>query len=126
MKCSLFVLIAIIGFLFQPVIAQSSDSRIAELERLVTDLQRRVSILEAQLQEPDVNFSSISSGDSTNIQNWRQLRMGMSEQAVESFLGSPSKVDVNEYFFTWYYNYPFGGSVTFDSQSRGVEGWNEP
>jgi hypothetical protein len=50
----------------------------------------------------------------------------MAESDVEQLLGSPSKVDVNEYFITWYYGYPSGGRVQFDAEQRIVEGWTEP
>lgn len=103
-----------------------SDSRLSELERVVQQLQRRLDIIEAQIHITEPKPVVIKPGNSKDIQNWRQLRQGMTEQEVERLLGSDSKVDVNKYFFTWYYSYPSGGRVQFDPKSRSVEAWNEP
>lgn len=115
-------------FIFQAALAQTSiEARIAELELLVSELQQRISMLETQLQNPALNsVPTIATGDARNIQNWRQLRLGMSEQGVEGLLGSPERVVANQFFFVWYYEYPFGGKVEFDSPKRTVRSWNEP
>lgn len=107
--------------------AQSdSNSRLSELERIVQKLQRRVTALEAQIRSTNPASVVIKPGNSKDIANWRQLRKGMTEQDVERLLGSAGKVNVNEYFFTWYYDYPSGGSVQFNAKSRKLEAWSEP
>jgi hypothetical protein len=50
----------------------------------------------------------------------------MSEAEVENLLGTPGKINANEYFFMWYYDYPGGGSVKFDSKTRALKEWGEP
>lgn len=107
--------------------AQSDpNSRLSELERVVQKRQRRVTALEAQIQSSNPASVVIKPGNSKDTANWRQLRKGMTEQDVERLLGSAGKVNVNEYFFTWYYDYPNGGSVQFNAKSGKLEGWNEP
>lgn len=108
-------LLKITGFtiiLFVPSFALSepaSEARIADLERTDRNLQQRVAALEARLSPADegARTTSIKPGNSNDIQNWRQLRMGMSEHDVERLLGSPEKIIVyGEYSFNWFYNYP--------------------
>ena len=114
-------------FVCQVAVAQSPEARIAELERIVDELLERVSTLESQVQgSQSAPNLTVSTGDATDIQNWRLLRMGMSEEEVKTLLGSPDKVEANQFFFTWYYDYPLGGKVQFDSESQRIEGWNEP
>ena len=102
--------------------AQSSDDvRVQRLEEAVRALERRVATLENQLRERKAP-ATVASGKV----NWRKLQNGMSEGDVELLLGSPSKVDVNPSFITWYYGYPLGGRVQFNADSRAVQGWSEP
>lgn len=102
------------------VFAQSSvDSRVQRLEETIQILERRVASLETQLRE-----QSSASSVAIDKVNWRKLKHGMSERDVESLLGSPSKVDANQVFFTWYYG--DRGYVRFDTTSRKVDGWREP
>lgn len=56
--------------------------------------------------------------------NWRQLKKGMSEDAVRALLGEPRKVDVLSVSTYWHYNYPYGGDVVFSSGA--VVSWTEP
>ena len=110
-------------------VAQSpSGDRVAELERTVRQLESRISALEVRLNKPEPNRSASVTGDAKDIRTWRQLRQKMVEADVERLLGVAGKVDVNEYFFTWYYSYPSGGYgyVRFNAKSRLVEEWSEP
>lgn len=104
------------------VFAQESvESRVRGLEETVQLLERRVASLEAELRE-----RSAPARVTPGKENWRKLRNGMSEGEVELLLGSPSKVNANQNFFTWYYGYPSGGDDRFDTRSRKVNGWSEP
>jgi len=128
MKTNLLKIAAGIIFLIAPSSAQSgpaSEARIAELERTVRNLQQRVAALEARPAQADevARTISIKPGNSGDIKNWRQLRMGMKEQDVERLLGSPDKVIATEVFFIWYYS---GGNVNFKTESGKVDGWREP
>ena len=105
----------------------TSDERIADLERVVEKMEQRLDALEGQDHaSPSITKPGGPAGNSNDVRNWRQLQIGMSEQGVEAVLGVPGKVTVNEYFIRWYYNYPGGGSVTFDPRSRSVNAWSEP
>lgn len=124
----IFIGITVLLSVSSSVAAQSSsESRIVALEHTILELQQRVSVLEAQIQQPaSVSQKVNHTGNSTDVKNWRQLRSGMSEQAVEDLLGTPGKVNVYESFIKWYYNYPRGGNITFDPHSRTVTAWSEP
>ena len=103
-----------------------TNARLRELERFVKQLEQRVVALEAQIQHAEQKSLIIKPGNSSNVLNWRQLRMGMTEKEVERLLGSAGKVDASKYFITWYYNYPSGGYVRFEPKHRIVEEWSEP
>ncbi|NHQ59837.1 outer membrane protein assembly factor BamE [Chlorobium sp. BLA1] len=105
--------------------APASEARIAELERTILNLQQRIAALEAQPVQDDegARTTSVKPGNSGDIKNWRQLRLGMKEQDVERLLGSPRKVIATEVFFVWYYS---GGNVNFNAESGKVDGWSEP
>ena len=112
MKNYLLTITVCIIILIAPCLALSepaSETRIADLERTVLNLLQRVAALEARLPIADerARTTSIKPGNSLDIQNWRQLRTGMSEHDVERLLGSPKKIIVyGEYSFKWFYNYP--------------------
>lgn len=131
------VLFALIPAMSGPLFAKSSDAdRFAELERVVQELERRVSALEAQLAGPDAARNVGAAGIAGDIQKWRQLRIGMKEADVERLLGPARKVEANKLHITWYYSlgnadsgiglYPLGGRVQFDAKSRVVDEWTEP
>lgn len=102
--------------------AQSSDdTRVQKLEEAVRVLERRVESLENQLRERNAPAPV-----APEKANWRKIERGMSQDEVQQLLGSPSKVEANSIYITWYYSYPPGGRVQFDARSRDVEGWNEP
>ncbi len=129
MKNNLLKIAVCIIILTAPSLAFSdpaSEARVAEFERTVRNLQQRVAELEARLVQADevARTTSINPGNSGDIQNWRQLRKGMSEHDVERLLGSPEKI-IALSDIQWYYNYP-RGLVYFSAESRKVDGWMEP
>ena len=102
--------------------AQSSDdARVQKLEEAIRVLERRVASLENQLRERNAS-APVASGQ----RNWRKLKKGMSEGDVEQLLGSPSKIDMLGPISIWYYDYPLGGDVKFDSDKHTVTAWSEP
>lgn len=104
------------------------ERRVAELERTVERLQQRIAALEARTSRvANPSPSRVATGNWRERGNWRQLRQGMTEDQVERLLGEADRVNVNEYFFTWYYGgYADGGQVQFDADTRRVESWREP
>jgi hypothetical protein len=60
-----------------------------------------------------------------NVARWRSLRQGMSQEEVKQRLGAPGKIDNMGFSVMWWYGYPMGGSVTFDSNGA-VTSWSEP
>lgn len=110
--------------------AASSDSllrRIEFLERTTIDLERRVRELETLLKgEPVRARPTPASANWRDLQNWRRLRLGMTTDEVRALLGEPERVDANQAFTLWYYDYNRGTRVSFNSDSGTVDGWSEP
>ena len=98
------------------------------LERTTADLERRVRELEAIIKgEPSRERSIVpASANAREIQNWRRLRRGMTMDEVRTLLGEPEKVDAGPYMTYWYWDYPGGAEVSFNSRSGKLEGWSEP
>jgi outer membrane protein assembly factor BamE (lipoprotein component of BamABCDE complex) len=131
MKINLLKIAVCIIVLIAPSLALSGpafEARLAELERTVQNLQLRIAALEARPAQADAvtRKTSINPGNSRDINNWRQLRMGMSENDVECLLGSPGKVTAEMMFTNWYYNNSSGGEVNFFGEPGKVNGWREP
>lgn len=103
------------------------ESRIAELEQIVSLLQQRIDELEAIVEgrKEKVQVSGAVKGNWRELRNWRQLRRGMTMQQVEDLLGEPETVQVSGSLTFWYWSYPGGPRVTFDRSNR-VYGWSEP
>jgi hypothetical protein len=97
-----------------------SDARIAKLEETVRNLEARLASVEAQLHGTSAPVKAPKGKE-----GWRKLRLGMSEGDVEQLLGSPKKVDANQVYFTWWYDYPTV-NVQFRTDSREVYAWHEP
>ena len=76
---------------------------------------------------------------SSDKQNWRSLKRGISTSEVRRILGEPSNITTDSTITVWYYGkYPYGGEVTFyvnikyDDlllkylKTESVSGWREP
>lgn len=113
--------LSILLFSGQTFPQSSAESRVDKLEETVRILERRVATLEEQLSQRKTALPTPK-----EKVNWRRLQRGLSEADVERLLGSPTRVEANPGFTVWYYDDPDGGEVHFDSQSRKVEGWQEP
>lgn len=101
--------------------------RIEKLEQTVAQLKQRIIQLEREISLSKTNNEPlISNGNWRNQENWRQLKIGMTQKEVKRLLGVPDKVDVGSLFIYWYYGYPSGGSVHFDTDTRRLNGWSEP
>lgn len=72
-----------------------------------------------ELQNEQINNQS-GAGSGTR-ENWRRLKVGMSQAEVSSTLGEPQRVSVQILTF-WYYG---TGNVYFDRQGS-LMGWAEP
>lgn len=107
----------------------SADSllrRIEVLERTTIDLQLRVRDLETLVKsEPARAQRAPASSNSRDLQNWRQLRRGMTMDEVRALLGEPDRVDALG-GITTIWNWKSGGaSVRFDGSDK-LDGWSEP
>ena len=60
-------------------------------------------------------------------QRWRNLKRGMTAEAVEALLGLPQRVIEVDSKIVWYYRYPNvgAGSIVFTEEKR-VSGWQKP
>jgi len=120
---ALFAVLVIAGLGGGGALAQAADdARVAKLEETVRQLEQRVAALEGRVQG-----TSASASVPADKVNWRKLKNGMSEAAVEQILGSPTKVESSQFLTVWYYGELLsGGKVTFDTKSQTVSGWREP
>lgn len=105
------LLIAIIG-----VFINKPDS---DLEQRVSDLENRVTLIEEALLGTD----TIATTDKgwQDVENWRKLRVRMSEKQVQELLGPPVRIDGGG-MATW--DYSRGGRVRF--MDGRVHSWTEP
>lgn len=106
------------------VAAQSLDDRVRDLERRVERLEK----IEKQPTAAGAGGPSPTAGrseGSRRLENWRSLRLGMTETDVRNILGEPNRVEVIG-FITWHYDDQGRGVVRFDPRSGKVEGWSEP
>ena len=95
--------------------------RIDLVERRSADLERRVRELEAMIKaEPSQERRPAASGNWRDVQNWRQLRMGMSYAEVRALLGEPKRVDAGLVTY-WHWD---NADVQFREDR--LIGWSEP
>jgi outer membrane protein assembly factor BamE (lipoprotein component of BamABCDE complex) len=105
----------------QSISADSLRRQVDLLERRTTDLERRVRELEALIKvEPSRDRRVSTSPNWRDLQNWRRLRLGMTEDEVRALLGDPERVDAGPVTY-WHWT---DANVYF---MRGkLEGWSEP
>ena len=109
----------LVAVLLVAMIAVLVNKPAPDLEQRVSELENRVTLIEETLSGTD----TIDTPDRRwqEIENWRQLREGMSEDQVQELLGQPIRIDGGG-LTIWYYSR--GGSVHFN---RGrVNRWFEP
>ncbi len=104
--------------------AQAQDDRIRDLERRVEQLEKRLSTTTTRSNEEKGGTGG--AGGWRSKANWRLLARGMPDSEVQSIIGEPQKVDVNQFFITWYWNYPTGPSARFTTNDRRLDAWSEP
>src|SRR5688500_8257289 len=74
----------------QSTAADSLRRQVDRLELRTTDLEERVRELEALIRvEPTRDRRASSSANWEDLQNWRRLRLGMTENEVRVLLGEP-------------------------------------
>lgn len=100
--------------------AQSIDERVRDLERRVEQLER---VGKQPAGAAEASRPTARSDRSRQLENWRALRLDMTEADVRTILGEPHKVEVIG-FITWYYQ--GNGDVRFDRRNGKVVGWSEP
>jgi hypothetical protein len=107
------------------IMPSTTNTTQSTLERRVAELERRVSALEQQGRSGSEATSPASAGNGyRNIENWRQLKTGMTERQVEALLGRPERIDGGNVSF-WHYSQSGGnGRVTFMDGS--LYSWSEP
>jgi hypothetical protein len=114
MKSMALSFLFIVIVCFYPTVARSQS-----------DIRARVEALERRIERLERAQSSPTAKLSPKRQDWRSLSMGMTTGQVRAVLGEPGKVDTNQYYTTWYWNYPSGGSVQF-TPGGVVEAIREP
>jgi len=98
----------LIAVLIVAMIAFDVNKPDPELEKRVSDLENRVALIEEALSRTDTNDTSDFGRQ--DLENWRQLREGMSQDKVEELLGRPQRIDGGT-MAIWHYRK--GGRVYF-------------
>ncbi len=114
--------IPIITFLVYYSYAQQPGN--AYLERRITDLEKRVAILESKLKSSSSEKIQYSEKWKDRML-WRKLSTGMKMDQVEALLGVPEKIDGGD-FTHWYFypESPLHSHVTF--YMGRLNSWKEP
>jgi hypothetical protein len=102
--------------------------RLEALERMMSALDARVRQLEGQVQTSQVSGGApiqVAPGAWRDRQNWRRLKAGMTMDEVRALLGEPEKVEAGA-LVHWYWQYPGGPEVYFNSITQRLMGWTEP
>jgi len=103
--------------------AENGTTTDNSLERRIVDLEKRVSELEAISNGTPSKASRIpTSGNWKVLQNWRQLRTGMSYDEVRTLLGEPENIDGGK-IAHWYWGSK-KAHVVFMSDK--LYSWSEP
>lgn len=114
---------------YYPALAQpSSLPNNPEIEERINALEKRVKELETKGKSQDKSTSSAeqysSTGNVSDLKNWRRIKRGMGETEVKQLLGEPNKIDAGVAFTYWkYHGYSY---VMFDIKTMKVDGWKEP
>lgn len=105
----------------QSISADSLRRQVDLLDRRTSDLELRVRELEALIKvEPSRDRRVSTSPNWRDLQNWRRLRLGMTDDEVRALLGEPESVDAGPVTY-WHWT---GANVYFmDGKLRG---WSEP
>lgn len=115
-------------------LASSCAPTVQDDSETIRALVQRINELESQLSDFNRNDLSnttnllASKGDATKIENWRKLKIGMTEQQVLNLLGEPENIFKVSTSYIWYY--PNFSNVSFwngfDTTVGKVDGWKEP
>ncbi|MCU0235563.1 MAG: outer membrane protein assembly factor BamE [Acidobacteria bacterium] len=131
-KKSLFcwrAILVVLSLLFSaPLLSQTIDQRLKELEKKTAQLELRIQQLEGiivELQKTQVKPVSSLPDRWKEKASWRLLKKGMSKTEVERVLGTPPKVVPNTHYGDiWYYPDSRGGNASFDIEGR-LTSWDE-
>ena len=116
------VIVLLCLFLFNAQSSSSTDlhNKISELSGRLSQLEKRVDKLESQIRSGGTQSTK---GDSSEKNNWRKLRKGMTKNEVTAILGEPRNITVYRYSEVW--RYQGMSKVEFDNNGR-VTSWSEP
>ena len=108
---------------------EDEKTEIREIQRRLGELEKSVRALQAQ-QAPaaeDAPLSAPPAATPPALEQWRQLKEGMSKDEVRNLLGPPGDIDKEEYNEHWFYPDRGDGSGTVDfGQYDDVLSWKEP
>jgi uncharacterized coiled-coil protein SlyX len=102
------------------------EKRISSIEKRITILENQLSELRSELAKLKSQLKEQPSKTTTEKQNWRRLKLGMSMSEVKSLLGELDNVSGGP-LTTWEYKGPglSRGFVIFDSNGKLLQ-WREP
>lgn len=115
MKRTLAALLLVFSSDFAHAQVQKSDAdRMLELERRVMTLERRLGAAPTA-REPTAALHK-------DRANWRQLRLGMTQESVRQLLGDPERVTGGSVTM-WQWS---AGYTMFAGNTQLLTGWSEP
>ncbi|MBN1524317.1 MAG: hypothetical protein JW904_07545 [Spirochaetales bacterium] len=116
-------LLIFIVFLFLTIQLFAQDSSTAELQQRITDLEKRVQILEDTVQH--LQSGSVDTPVPAGLEAWRKLKRGMTEDEVRRLLGEPDRIIASGAMTIWYFGEPAWASMVNFVDNK-VNGWTEP
>jgi hypothetical protein len=117
------LLTVFVSIAMQVPAAENGTTADKSLERRVVDLEKRVSELETIRNGTPSKASGIpNSGNWKDLQNWRQLRTGMSYDEVRALLGEPENIEGGQ-IAQWYWG---GRKSRVVFMSDKLYQWSEP
>ena len=103
------------------------EHRVQTLEKEVESLKVKVLQLSKLQESPDK--AGVSRSKLLDNRDWKELKVGMTEESVRSLLGQPSRSQTLSSLTYWYYE---GGTsyikphVVFENDNHLVYGWQSP
>lgn len=99
--------------------------RVATMERLIANLQERVSKLEkADTGRAESGTIKVDDTAWMDKANWRQkLSKGMTKEEVRKLFGEPKSISTSDKIQIW--SYAVSATITIDD-AKGVVAWTEP
>lgn len=99
---------------------------IAQSAIAADDVHKRLDALERRIEKLERSKAQVKTTATKDRAVWRSLKVGMTKDEIRDVLGEPGRIAAGEVLIFWYWNYPNGGSVTFDERTGRATNISEP